>query len=115
VGGGAGAATPPKPVKPKVKGLKHLTKKGKVLLKVTVPGPGKLTLTGKGVKTRTVKVKKAKTVTLVVAAKGAQLKTLEAKGHVKVTVKIAFAGSDGTKTSVTRTVTLVEKKAKKKG
>jgi hypothetical protein len=50
----------------------------------------------------------------VIAAKGAQLRTLQAKGHVKVTVKISFVGSDGTKTSVTRKVTLVEK-TKKKG
>jgi len=114
--GGSGAGTPPPaaPVKPKVKGMKHLTAKGKVLLKVKVPGPGKLTITGKGVKSHTVKVKKAGTVTLVVAAKGAQLRTLLAKGHVKVTVKISFVGSDGTKTTVTRKVTLIEK-TKKKG
>ena len=115
-GGGSGGGTPPPtaPVKPKVKGVKHLTAKGKVLLKVKVPGPGKLTLTGKGVKARTVKVKKARTVTLVVAAKGKQLHTLLAKGHVKVTVKISFVGSDGQKTSTTRKVTLIEK-TKKKG
>jgi len=115
-GGGSGGGTPPPtaPVKPKVKGVKHLTAKGKVLLKVKVPGPGKLTLTGKGVKARTVKVKKAGTVTLVVAAKGKQLHTLLAKGHVKVTVKISFVGSDGQKTSTTRKVTLIEK-TKKKG
>jgi amidase len=112
--GGGGTTPPPTPVKPKVHGLKHLTAKGKVLIKVAVPGPGKLTLTGKGVKARKVKVKKAGTVSLVIAAKGAQLRTLKAKGHVKVTVKIAFAGTDGTKTSTTKTVTLVEK-TKKKG
>jgi amidase len=114
-GGGSGAGTPPAtPVKPKVKGLKHLTAKGKVLLKVKVSGPGKLTLTGKGVKARTVKVKKAGTVTLVVAAKGAQLHALLAKGHVTVRVKVTFVGSDGTKSSATHKVTLIEK-TKKKG
>jgi Asp-tRNA(Asn)/Glu-tRNA(Gln) amidotransferase A subunit family amidase len=114
--GGSGAGTPPPtaPVKPKLKGLKHLTAKGKVLLKVKVSGPGKLTLTGNGVKARTVKVKKAGTVTLVVAAKGAQLHTLRTTGQVKVTVKISFVGSDGSKASTTHKVTLVEK-TKKKG
>jgi amidase len=117
-GGGSGegttppATTPPAttpPVKPKLNGMKRLTAKGKVLLKVAVPGPGKLILTGKGVKSRTVVVKKAGTVTLAVVAKGKQLATLRAKGHVKVTVKISFVGSDGTKTTATRSVTLVEK------
>jgi Asp-tRNA(Asn)/Glu-tRNA(Gln) amidotransferase A subunit family amidase len=114
-GGAGGGTTPPSAqAKPRVRGVKHLTAKGKVLLKVTVPGAGKLTLTGKGLVARRVQVKKAGTVTVIVAAKGAKLRTLLAKGHVKVTAKIAFVGTDGTKTVATRKVTLIEKAKKAK-
>jgi Asp-tRNA(Asn)/Glu-tRNA(Gln) amidotransferase A subunit family amidase len=115
-GGGSGAGDnpgggAPKP-KLKVTGQKKITASGKVLLKVKVSGPGKVTLTGKGVKAVTVKVKKAGTVTLPVVAKGAGIRALAAKGTAKVKVTISFVGSDGTKTSAVRKLTLV---AKKKG
>ncbi|HVX33299.1 MAG TPA: amidase family protein [Solirubrobacterales bacterium] len=110
--GGGGTTPPPASGKPKVRGVTHLVGKGKVLLKVTLPGPGKLTLTGKGVRSQAVKVKKAGTVALMVTAKGARLRTLIAKGHVEVTVKITFLGADGTKTTVTRKVALIEKPKK---
>jgi hypothetical protein len=109
-GPGGDTPAPPAQATPKVAGLSRLLGKGTVLLKVTVPGPGKVSLSGKGVKARAVRVKKAGTVTLVVSADGSRLRALRAKGHVTVTVKIAFVGADGTKTSTTRKVTLAESK-----
>jgi amidase len=107
---GTSGTTPTAPVKIKVPGLKRDLDKGTVLLKVDVSGSGKLTLTGKGVKSVSVKVKKAGTVTVAVVAKGGLLKTLKAKGSAKVKVKIAFVATDGAKTTMVRTITLVKKK-----
>jgi len=80
-----------------------------VELKVHVSGPGKLILTGKGVKADHVKVKKAGDVWLMVRAKGKALKTLKAKGKVKVKVKIAFVPTEGAKVSSTHGLTLIQK------
>jgi amidase len=109
-GPGGGPKPPTKPMKPKVRGMKRITAKGMVLLKVAVPGPGKVSLTGKGVKSVGVKAKKAGTVTLAVTAKGSELRALRAKGTAKVTVKIDFVGIDATKTTAVRKLTLVERK-----
>ncbi|HEY0278869.1 MAG TPA: amidase family protein [Solirubrobacterales bacterium] len=95
----------PKP-KVKITGSVHMTGKGKGTLKVQVSGPGKATISGPGLKTVVIKVKKAGTVTLPITLKGAQKKTLAAKGKVKVTVKVAFVAGDGAKTTKTVKVTL---------
>jgi hypothetical protein len=83
-----------------------MTGKGKATLKVQVSGPGKATVGGPGLKTVVVKVKKAGAVTLPITLKGAQKRTLAAKGKVKVTVKVVFVATDGAKTTKTVKVTL---------
>jgi Asp-tRNA(Asn)/Glu-tRNA(Gln) amidotransferase A subunit family amidase len=101
--------TPPtKKPKPKVKlvGTAQMTGNGNATLKVQVSGPGKATVSGPGLKTVVVEVKKAGTVTLPITLKGAQKRTLAAKGKVKVTVKVAFVATDGAKTTKTVTLTL---------
>jgi amidase len=102
--------TPPatKTPKPTVKlvGSVHMTGKGKGTLKVDVSGPGNATISGPGLKTVVIKVKKAGTVTLPITLTGAEKETLAAKGKVKVTVKVAFVATDGAKTTKAVTVTL---------
>jgi amidase len=108
---GGGGPTPP-PAKPKLKlvGQKKVPGKGKVLLKVKVSGPGKVSLSGRGIKLETVKVKKAGTVTLAVVPTGPALRSLRAKGIAKVTVKITFVGADGGKNTIVHKVVLVKMK-----
>jgi DNA-binding beta-propeller fold protein YncE len=80
-------------------------KKGTALLPVTVPGPGTLRLTGKGVvKQRTSgisgsaakTVSKAGTVKLKVKPKGKTRKKLKKKGMAKVKLTITFKPTGGT-------------------
>jgi amidase len=106
-------STPPAPPKsttpkPQVKlvGSVHMTGKGKGTLKIHVSGPGKATISGPGLKTVVIKVKKAGTVTLPITLKGAEKRSLAAKGKVKVTVKVTFVATDGAKTTKTVKVTL---------
>jgi amidase len=108
----AGVTTsPPAPAAARLKfgKLMHLTGKGFAAIKVHVSGPGKLTLTGKGVKTDHVRVKKAGTVSLLVKAKGKTLKALKATGKVTVKVKVAFAPTTGAKVGSVHKLTLIKK------
>jgi hypothetical protein len=71
-------------------------RKGTAQIPVTVPGPGALTLNGKGVKTRTIagartSVASAGTVRLTVKPKGKVKKKLRRRGKAKVRVSITFA------------------------
>jgi hypothetical protein len=70
-------------------------KKGTAKLPVTVPGPGTLALTGKGVvrqnKTSTGKA----TIKLLVRAKGKKKKSLERTGKAKVKVTVMFTPTGG--------------------
>lgn len=89
--------------------VKQLTGRGTAELTFSASRPGKVTLTGPGVKTDLVKVKKAGPVTLMVVAKDKSLKTLKATGKVKVKVKITFVQTSGHKATETRVLTLVKK------
>jgi hypothetical protein len=84
------------------------TKKGTARLTVTVTTPGSVVVTGPGIKKVSGHATAPGPLQLLIAAKGKASKTLEAKGKVTVTVKIAFTGPDGTKHATT-TVTLVKK------
>jgi hypothetical protein len=72
--------------------------KGTAKLPVQVPGPGTLSLTGKGVKAQRANggaraskvVKAAGTVKLTIKAKGAKKAKLKAAGKVKVKVKVTY-------------------------
>jgi hypothetical protein len=110
-GGGAPTTSPAPPAKmpkPTVKlvGPAHMTGKGKATLKVAFSGPGKATVSGRGLKTVVVKVKKAGTVTIPITLKGPQKRTLATKGKVKLTVKVVFVAGDGAKTTKTVSLTL---------
>jgi amidase len=103
-------APAPAKVKAKLGKLKRLAAKGFVEIAVEVSGPGKLSLSGKGVKAEHLKVGKAGKVMLMVRATGKSLKTLDETGHVKVSVTIVFAPTGGgAKTTVHRSVTLTKK------
>jgi amidase len=103
------APSPTKTTPPVVKKVKQLTGKGAAELTFSVSGPGKITLTGPGIKTDDIKVKKAGPVSLMVVAKGKSLKTLKAAGKVKVKVTITFTPTTGPKVTETRVLTLVKK------
>ncbi len=90
--------------------------KGTATIPVTVPGPGKVTLTGKGVvKQRPASgargalaraVGKAGKVKLLVKAKGKRKRTLNRNGKVKVKVKVTVTPTGGTRGSQTKRIKL---------
>jgi hypothetical protein len=117
-GGGGGGPAPeptpaaaPAPIAPpsavEIGKLKHLTAKGTVLLKVHVPGPGKLVASGAKVKTVVLKPKAAGDQWVAIEAKGEALATLEEEGKVTVKVTVAFTASGGKPFTKTRTVVLM--------
>jgi Asp-tRNA(Asn)/Glu-tRNA(Gln) amidotransferase A subunit family amidase len=97
--------------KPTVKliGGAHMGADGKATIKVDVSGPGKAMVSGLGIKTVTIEVKKAGTVTLPITLKGAQKRSLATEGKAKVSVTVTFVASDGKKTTKVLKLTLVEK------
>jgi hypothetical protein len=116
-GGDKGPAPTPEPAptpaapasKIEVGKLKHLTSKGTALLKVSVPGPGKLVASGAKVKTVVLKPSAAGPSWVTVEAKGAALATLAEEGKVTVKVRIAFTPATGAPFTKTRTVVLMAK------
>jgi hypothetical protein len=86
--------------------VKRNKKKGTATLAVTVQGPGKLVLTGKGLKKATKTAKKAGSVSLLVTATGKAAKKLAKVGKVKVKVQVTFTPTGGTAGSRTKTLTL---------
>jgi Asp-tRNA(Asn)/Glu-tRNA(Gln) amidotransferase A subunit family amidase len=105
----APAAESPKPVVKPGKKAKLLPGKGTALLTVNVSGPGKLVLSGTGVKKVTMHPKKAGPVTLPIKAIGAKAKTLAKTGKVTVHLKITFTSADGVTVEQTKTVVLKKK------
>jgi Asp-tRNA(Asn)/Glu-tRNA(Gln) amidotransferase A subunit family amidase len=105
--------TPPSSSSPTPKvelvGKAKLTGTGKASIKIHVSGPGKVTVTGPDIKAVTIKVKKAGTVTVPITLKPAPKRSLAAKGKLKMTVKVAFVATDGTKTTKALRLTLVPK------
>jgi Bacterial Ig domain len=84
------------------------TKTGTARLGVVVPAPGALTVGGPGIKKVSGHPTGPGEVQVLIAAKGAALKTLEKKGKVTVKVTVKLAAPSGTK-SATTTVTLMKK------
>ncbi len=84
-------------------------KKGTAKLQVKVSGPGTLKLTGKKVKSKTVKAKKAGAVNVAIVPTAATMKALRKHGSAKVVVKVAFKGSGGGSAAKSRSVRLVLK------
>ena len=85
------------------------TDKGTASLPATVPGPGSITLSGKGVVRRAGATLAAGTVHLKVKAKGAAKRTLKATGKVTVTVQVTFTPTGGNARTVTKKVKLRKK------
>jgi hypothetical protein len=93
--------------------------KGTATLPVTVPGAGKVTLTGKGVVkqrpgrrdrgTLARTVGKAGKVKLLVKAKGKRKRKLNSKGKVRVKVKVAFTPRGGSANAQRKTIKLRKK------
>jgi hypothetical protein len=106
------ACAQPQPLAPsnlvKLGKLTKNRKKGTAALKVTVPGPGELSLGGKGVKKVARSPKGAATLNLPVAAIGSAREKLARLGSVKLTVTVRFTPTGGTTAQKTRSVKLVE-------
>lgn len=105
------APTPtPEPVKPasalQLGALKLNPKRGTGTLKVSLGGPGTLTLSGKGVATLKRTVKKGGWTALAIKPKGALLRTLEKKGRASAKVTVTFSQTGDTPTSRTRKLVL---------
>jgi hypothetical protein len=82
--------------------------KGTARLGVVVPTPGKLVASGPGIQTVSGNPTAPGEVQILIKAKGKALKTLDKKGTVSVTVKVAFTGPSGS-SQATTTVVLVKK------
>jgi len=80
---------------------------------VSVPGPGRLELAGKGLKPVTTQVAKralaASQVTLTLKAKGKTKKKLKRKGKAKVTAEVTFTPTGGSANTDERKLKLVKK------
>lgn len=97
------------PVKFSFGKLKLAKKKGTATLQVKASGAGTLKLSGKKVKSKTVKVKKAGTVNVAIVPTAATKKALRKSGSANVTVKVSFKGTAGGITTKSRKVRLVLK------
>jgi hypothetical protein len=85
---------------------KRNKKKGTAKEPVTVPGPGTLTLAGKGVVNQTKTSTAAGTVNLLVKSKGKQKKKLNKAGKVKVKVTVTYTPTGGLPNSQSRKLIL---------
>lgn len=97
-----------KVVKAKIKfgGVKADPAKGTATLKVKVPGAGKVTISGKGVKKAKKKAKKKGTVKLTIKPTGATASRLAQAGTAKTKVKVTFKPTSGVAVSKKKSVTL---------
>lgn len=111
-GGGAGSgppAPPPIPASLKLLRTKDDAKRGTAELTLSVSAAGKLTLRGPAVRTVNTTAPRAGTVTVPVRPKRALAGKLQHRGHARVAIKVALTLSDGTKSTLSKTVKLVEK------
>ncbi len=99
--------------------LKRNTANGTAKLTVAVPGPGELTVAGRGVapvrsaegdRQETKAITGAGTVRITIKAKGKQRKKLTKTGRVTVKAKITFTATGGNANTETKTVKLIRKK-----
>ncbi|HSC21210.1 MAG TPA: hypothetical protein VLC07_05740, partial [Solirubrobacterales bacterium] len=102
---GAGSSSPPSN-KITFGKLKLNKKKGTATLTVVVPGPGKLTLGGKGVKVASKAVAAAGKAALPIKAAAKALKNLSRKGSVALKAKITFVPAGGSARVEMKSLTL---------
>ncbi len=89
--------------------LSRSRKRGTATFVVTVPGPGKLVLFGKGVEKATTRPRRAGRVKLPIRARGKALKSLLRRGNVRVPLAIAFTPNGGTTHVKHKKVTLIKR------
>jgi DNA-binding beta-propeller fold protein YncE len=100
---------PPNPTpsnKFKVGKLKLNLRKGTATLGVVLPGPGSVSLGGKGVKSAATRTRKATTVKLPVRLVGKTRKALLKAGAAKVVVAVTYTPLGGTPATASRTLRL---------
>jgi hypothetical protein len=107
-GGNGGGGSPPSN-HIKLGRLKRILNNGTAVLSLTVPGAGKLTLSGKGVKRVTKTAHAAGTLKLRIVTTGRSKANLGSRGRVKLSVTIGFAPTGGTAAQVHRKLTLLKK------
>ena len=96
-----------KVVKPKLSVGKINAANGTTILKVKVPGAGKLTVGGKGIVKVTKKVKKAKTLKVTIKPNAVTSDRLNGVGSAQVKVKATFKPTSGISVSKTKGVVLL--------
>jgi hypothetical protein len=84
-------------------------KRGRALLPVNLPGAGQLTLSGKGVRSRTAAASGAGTIKLLVASTGKARRRLAAKGKTRVHFAVTFTPAGGSPSTITKSMKLVER------
>ncbi len=90
--------------------LKRNKRKGTAKLTVELPGPGSLTLGGKGVKPEAREATAAGAVKLLVKAKGKRGKRLRKRGKVKVKAEVSFTPTGGEPNTQTKPVKLIRRR-----
>ena len=83
-------------------------RKGTATVPVTVSGPGKLALSGRGIRKTTRRAVGKETIELPVVPRGSTAKSLSRHGHVKVHVTIAFTPYGATSLLTHTAVRLIE-------
>jgi hypothetical protein len=89
--------------------LKRNKKKGTATLEVTVPEPGSLTLTGKGLQKSTASSAHGGSLRLSVKAKGKGKKHLNRSGKLKAKLRVTYAPDGGDRNSATKRATLLKR------
>lgn len=89
--------------------LRRNLNKGTAVLTVTVPGAGKLSLSGKAVRRVTKNARGAAHLNLRIVPRGRFKTNLGAKGTVRFSVTVTFTPTGGTAAKVPRKLTLLEK------
>lgn len=111
VAGSGGNAPPVAPTPPSNRFFapkKVLTvKDGVAELHLSLPGPGKVTVTGTGIKKATAVAKKTGRIKVALKPKAATLASLKAKGKSGFKVTIAFTPTGGSPNAVTTTLRLL--------
>jgi hypothetical protein len=95
-------------------GTKVNKKKGTATIRVDVPNPGQLVLSGNGVKTGTARAAGPGPVKLTVRARGKKKRKLRAKGKVKLAPRVTYTPTGGAANTLSTALKL-KKKTKKKG
>lgn len=112
------AAPTPQPLSPKSSNLfrfgklKRDKRRGTARLALYVPGPGSLTLNGKGLVPEHADLRAAGTVELAVKAKGGAGKRLRTRGRLAVKAVVSFTPLGGDTATATRRLKLLQRRSR---